>query len=124
MAHRLDPLLRPRSIAVLGASERHLSVGWQAVHNLLAGGFEGNIYPLNPGYDTVQGLPCYPGLAALPETVDHVIFAVGDHRLEAMLDEVISHGARAVTIMSQLIIENDTEPRLQQRVEKKIQQSG
>jgi len=109
---------------VLGASERHLSVGWQAVHNLLAGGFEGNIYPLNPGYDTVQGLPCYPGLADLPETVDHVVFAVGDQHLEAMLDEVIGHGAQAATIMSQLIIENDTVPSLKQRVKSKIRESG
>jgi len=124
MAHRLDPLLRPCSIAVLGASERLDSVGRQAVHNLLAGGFEGNIYPLNPAYDTVLGLPCYPHLAALPEIVDHVVFALSDHRVEAALEDVISHGARAATIMSQLIVADDTVPRLQQRVEKKIHESG
>ena len=124
MAHRLDPLLRPCSVAVLGASERSGSVGRQSVHNLLAGGFEGNIYPLNPGYESVLGLPCYPDLSALPETVDHVIFAIGDHRLEAALNDVIAHGARAATIMSQLIIEDDTTPSLQQRVEKKIRESG
>ena len=99
-------------------------MGWQSVHNLLAGGFEGNIYPLNPGYETVLGLPCYPDLAALPETVEHVVFAVSDQRLEAALDEVISHGARAATIMSQLVIKDDTVPRLQDRVKKKIQASG
>ena len=124
MAHRLDPLLRPCSVAVLGASERSGSVGRQSVHNLLAGGFEGNIYPLNPRYETVLGLPCYPDLSALPETVDHVIFAIGDHRLEAALNDVIAHGARAATIMSQLIIEDDTTPNLQHRVEKKIRESG
>jgi acyl-CoA synthetase (NDP forming) len=99
-------------------------VGRQSVHNLLAGGFEGNIYPLNPRYETVLGLPCYPDLSALPETVDHVIFAIGDHRLEAALNDVIAHGARAATIMSQLIIEDDTTPNLQHRVEKKIRESG
>lgn len=90
----------------------------------MVGGFEGNIYPLNPGYDSVLGLPCYPDLSSLPETVDHVIFAVSDQRLEAALDDVIAHGARAATIMSQLIIEDDTTPKLQQRVEKKIRESG
>ena len=124
MAHRLDPLLRPDSVAVLGASERPDSVGRQTVHNLLTGGFEGNIYPLNPGYDSVLGLPCYPDLSSLPETVDHVIFAIGDQHLEAALEDVIAHGARAATIMSQLIIEDDTTPRLQQRVENKIHESG
>ena len=124
MVHRLDPLLRPSSIAVLGASERQYSVGWQSVHNLLTGRFEGNIYPVNPAYEAVLGLPCYPDLAALPETVDHVVFAVGDQRLEAALDEVINHGARAATIMSQLVIKDDTKPRLQDRVKEKIQESG
>ena len=108
----------------MGASEREHSVGWYSVHNLLAGGFEGNIYPVNPGYDKVQGLSCYPDLAALPETVDHVMFALSDKHMDAALDEVINHGARAATIMSQLIIENDTIPSLQQRVEKRIRKSG
>ena len=124
VAHKLDPLLRPRSIAVLGASNDIDKVGGRSVHNLLAGGFEGRIYPLNPGYESVLGLTCYPNLASLPETVDHVIFAVGDHGVEAALDEVIQHGARAATIMSQLTLENDTKPDLRQRVEQQIRASG
>jgi len=124
VAHKLDPLLRPHSIAVLGASNDIDKVGGRSVHNLLAGGFEGRIYPLNPGYESVLGLTCYPNLASLPETVDHVIFAVGDHRVEAALDEVIHHGARAATIMSQLTLENDTKPELRQRVEQQIRASG
>lgn len=124
MAHKLDPLLRPRSIAVLGAGNDIEKVGGRSVHNLLAGGFEGRIYPLNPGYESVLGLTCYPSLDSLPETVDHVIFAVGDHRIEAALVEVIHHGARAATIMSQLTLENDTKPDLRQRVEQQIRASG
>jgi acyl-CoA synthetase (NDP forming) len=108
----------------LGASEREHSVGWYSVHNLLAGGFEGNIYPVNPAYENVQGLSCYPDLAALPETVDHVMFALSDKHMDTALDEVIDHGARAATIMSQLIIENDTTPCLRERVEKRIRESG
>ena len=50
MAHRLDPLLRPRSIAVLGATEREGTVGRTAVENLLKGGFEGALYAVNPRY--------------------------------------------------------------------------
>ena len=107
----------------MGASEREHSVGWYSVHNLLAGGFEGNIYPVNPAYDNVQGLSCFPNLSALPETVDHVMFALSDKRMDAALDEVIDHGARAATIMSQLIIENDTVPCLQQRVENRVRES-
>jgi acyl-CoA synthetase (NDP forming) len=124
MTHKLDPLLRPRSIAVIGASEREASVGCRTVHNLLAGNFEGNIYPVNPGRDSVLGLKCYPGLSSLPETVDHVVFAVSDARVEATLKDTIEHGAKAVTIMSQLILADDTIPLLQQRIEQLVEESG
>jgi acyl-CoA synthetase (NDP forming) len=124
MAHRLDPLLRPRSIAVLGASEREGTVGRHTVENLLKGGYEGGLYAVNPGRQSVLGVPCYPSLAKLPEPVEHVIFAVADTRIEAALDEVIAHGARAATIMSALVIENDTDPPLRDRVLAKIRKSG
>ena len=120
MSHRLDPLLRPKSIAVLGASERRYSVGRQTMENLLAGKFAGQLYAVNPGYESVCGVSCYPSLKSLPESVEHVIFAIGDGRIESALDEVIDHGARAATIMSSLVLEDDQEPRLQDRVSKKL----
>ncbi len=82
MAHRLDPLLRPRSIAVLGASEREGTVGRHTIENLLKGGYEGGLYAINPGRQSVLGVPCYPSLAALPEPVEHVMFAIADTRVE------------------------------------------
>ena len=91
MAHRLDPLLRPRSIAVLGATERDGTVGRHTVENLLKGGFEGGLYAINPGRQSVLGVPCYSSLAALPEPVEHVMFAIADTRVEAALDEAIAH---------------------------------
>ncbi len=122
MHHRLDPLLRPRSIAVVGASERELSVGRQAVHNLLAGGFEGPLWPVNPGRDTVLGLPCFPGLDALPGTAEHVVFCLRDTLLESALDAAIDHGARAVTIMTQLIVPGD--PGLGERIRDRVRAAG
>jgi acyl-CoA synthetase (NDP forming) len=124
MAHRLDPLLRPRSIAVLGASEREGTVGRHTIENLLKGGFEGGLYAVNPGRRSVLGVPCYASLAALPEPVEHVIFAIADTRVEAALDEVIAHGARAATIMSALVLEDDPAPGLRERVLAKIRKSG
>ena len=124
MAHRLDPLLRPQSIAILGASEREGTVGRNAVENLLKGGFEGGLYAVNPGRKSVLGVPCFPTLAELPEPVEHVIFAIADTRLDAALDDVIAHGARAATMMSSLVIENDPDPPLRDRVLAKIRKSG
>jgi acyl-CoA synthetase (NDP forming) len=124
MAHRLDPLIRPRSIAVIGATERRGSVGRQTMENLLRGAYSGQLYAVNPGYETVCGIVCYPTLDALPEPVEQVIFAVGDARLEAVLDDTIAHGARAAVIMSSLVLEADSEPCLRERVRKKIKAAG
>ena len=124
MAHRLDPLLRPRSIAVLGATEREGTVGRNTVENLLKGGYEGRLYAVNPGRNAVLGVPCFASLAALPEPVEHVIFAVGDARVEAALDDVIAHGARAATLMSSLVLADDRVPLLRERVLAKIRASG
>ncbi|MGH8130122.1 MAG: CoA-binding protein, partial [Steroidobacteraceae bacterium] len=124
MPHRLDSLLRPRSIAVLGATEREGTVGRTTVENLLKGGFEGRLYAVNPGRTSVCGVPCFPSLAALPEPVEHVIFAVADARVEAALDDVVAHGARAATMMSSLVLADDDEPPLRDRVLAKIRAAG
>lgn len=118
MAHRLDPLLRPQSIAVLGATERPHSVGRRTVENLLTGGYGGRLYCINPGREQVLGVACYPSLAALPETVDHVVFCIADRRVEQALEQTLEHGARAITLMSQLIVDGDPEfaARIRQRV--------
>ncbi len=123
-AHYLDPLLRPASIAVVGASERPGSVGLQTMENLLTGGFGGNLYAVNPGYDSICGIPCYPNLESLPETVQHVVLTIGDPRIESALDEAITHGARAATMMSSLVLEDDNEPFLRERISTKIKSSG
>jgi len=122
--HALNPLLRPASLAVVGASERPGSVGRRTIENLLTGKFPGRLYAINPGYDAVLGVTCYPDLASLPETVDHVVLTVGDSRIEAALDDTIAHGAQAATMMSSLVLENDHPPLLRDRILERIQASG
>lgn len=124
MKHRLDPLLRPRSVAVVGASARTDSVGEWALKNLRLGGYEGRLYPVNPNYDELQGHRCFPSLADLPETPELVVFAVGDQRIEASLDEAIVAGVPAAVIQSTLFIDDDPEPRLRERVRNKIRDAG
>jgi acyl-CoA synthetase (NDP forming) len=124
MSHRLDPLLRPASIAVLGATERPGTVGRTVVENLLRGGYEGTLYAVNPGRTSVCGVPCFAALAALPTTVEHVVFAVADSRVETALEETLAHGAKAATMMSSLILENDRVPALRERVAARIRERG
>jgi acyl-CoA synthetase (NDP forming) len=124
VAHRLDPLLRPASVAVVGASGKPDSLGEWTLRNLLRGGFQGSIYPVNPGYDELMEMRCYPALADLPETPELVIFGVGDARIEAALDVAIAAGVPAAVIMSSLVLDDDTEPRLRERIRAKVRDAG
>ncbi|MGB5331941.1 MAG: acetate--CoA ligase family protein [Woeseiaceae bacterium] len=124
MKHRLDPLLRPRSVAIVGASSRADSMGEWVLKNLERGGYRGNIYAVNPAYETLHGRRCFAAVADLPETPDLVIFAVGDQHLEAVLDEAIAAGVPAAVIQSPLIIDNDSVPVLRDRVQQKIADAG
>ena len=120
MSHLLDPLLRPKSIAVVGATQREHTVGNHAIENLKKGKYPGALYAVNPGYTDVMGVPCFPSLADLPEPVEHVIFAISDKRIEEALDDAIAHGVRSITIMSSLALANDCDPPLKARVLKKV----
>ena len=122
--HRLDPLLQPTSIALLGASERNDSPGLTLAEMMIKSDYAGAVYPVNPGYPKILGLPCYPDLAALPETVDHVVIALGNAHLEAALAASIEHGARAATIYSSAVLKQETDPPLKQRLNALAQQAG
>lgn len=99
-------------------------MGEWALKNLIRGGYAGGIYPINPGYEELQGIHCFPGFPSIPETPDLVIFAIGDHSLEASLDEAIAMGVPAAVIMSSLYLDDDDEPDLGSRVQEKIAAAG
>lgn len=123
-SHRLDPLLRPRSVAVIGASQRQDSLGEWALKNLRKGGFKGAIYAVNPSHDAIGDLPCYRSIAELPAVPDLAIFAVSDQRIEAVLDDAIAAGIPAAVIQSTLAIDNDSEPNLRERIRQKVVAAG
>lgn len=122
--HRLAPLLRPRSLAIVGATPRAGAVGNTMLRQVIAGGFVGRLHAVNPRYDTVEGIACVPSLAALPEPVEHVAFAIGDEAIEAELVAAIRQGARAATIVSALDIDGDREPRLKERIRAVAREAG
>ena len=69
-------VLAPRSVAVIGASRRRGTVGGEILHNLLAGGFEGIVYPVNPSADVVQSMPAYRSVGDVPDQVELAVIAV------------------------------------------------
>src|SRR5438094_4724909 len=89
---RLDALFRPRSIAVIGASEKP-TIGRRLIGSLDRIGFTGPIFPINPSYPTVLGRTCYPSIAETPEAPDVAVFCLG-HRL--ILDAFIAAAERGI----------------------------
>ena len=98
--HPLDALLKPASIALVGASPKANTPGNTMLRAVAADGYTGRVYAVNPKYDLINGLPCHANLAALPERVDHVVLGLGNEHLEEGLKEAVLHGAQAVTIFA------------------------
>ncbi len=96
----LDELFRPRSVAVVGASNRPGHVGTSLFRNLLQAGFQGVVYPVNPTWKSVSGVRCYPDVASLPEAPDLGVVIVPAPRVAGVVRELGARGARGVIVIS------------------------
>ena len=123
MPHRLDPLLDPESIVIVGASTSG-GMGSRVIKNLQHGGFKGKLFGLHPKNEEAFGVPCYPDFKSLPQKVDHAIFAVADERIEGLVDAAIEANIKAMSIMSMLFLDDDKEPHLKDRIQTKLRDAG
>ena len=96
----LEPLLKPRSIAVIGASRSPGKVGHELVANLVRSGFEGPIVPVNPSADKVLDLPCYADLKAYGQPIDLSLIAVPPALVKAAVESSTDAGARAIVVIT------------------------
>ncbi len=94
------PLLRPRSVAVVGASDRPGSYGDNVLRNLAAAGFDGPVFGVNPKRKEVHGLPCLPSLGDLPEPVDAVVVAIPAAGVPAVVAEAAATGCGGAIVVS------------------------
>src|SRR5439155_191553 len=91
----LRPLLEPRSLALVGASDRQ-GAQWALVENAKRGGVE--VWPVNPSRAEVLGLRCHPSVAALPGAPDVVLLAVGHERVEQAFADAVEAGCRTFVL--------------------------
>ncbi|MDE1881227.1 MAG: acetate--CoA ligase family protein [Euryarchaeota archaeon] len=99
-ADGLPALFSPRSIAVIGASRRAGSVGASMFQNILGAGFTGVVYPVNPSWESVGGVRCYPKVASLPEVPDLAVVIVPAPAVEPTVEELGRRGTRAAIVIS------------------------
>lgn len=122
--HPLDPLLKPDSIALVGASDKVDTPGYLLANMVIDSSYSGDVYLVNPRCESIADLTCYRDIESLPKRVDHVVLALANQHLEPALRAVISHGAKAVTIYSSGILEDDTNPPLLKRLTKLATDAG
>jgi len=96
----LGPLLRPRSVAVIGASRSRGTIAGEVFHNLVSAGFPGAVYPVNRTSDVVQSVRAYRSVTDVPSEVDLAVIVVpAAHVLEAV-DECGKKGVRAIVVIT------------------------
>lgn len=98
--HSLDALFKPEAVAVVGASPAPESFGRRLLDNLLDYGFLGRIYPVNPKYEDILGLDCYPSVSAIDQPVDLAVVAVPIAQVPAVIGECGTAGIPAAVILS------------------------
>jgi acyl-CoA synthetase (NDP forming) len=121
---RLEALFRPRSIAVVGASEKP-TIGRRLIASLDRIGFSGAIFPVNPNYSTVLNRRCYASLAELPEAPDVAAFCVGHERILDPFRAAAERGVRAAVIYDGGFAERGADGRrLQSQIEGIAREAG
>ncbi|MDE3075038.1 MAG: GNAT family N-acetyltransferase [Chloroflexota bacterium] len=110
----LEPLFRPRSVAVVGASRQPGAVGNLIFENLLAGNFAGPVYPVNPAARFVASVRAYATATAIQDQVDLAVIAVPAERVIQAAEDSLAAGARALVVVSAGFAETGPEGRRQQ----------
>jgi len=95
-----DRIFAPRSVALIGASDRPGSVGALTLANLRSGGFRGELLLVNPKHDTLGGMRVYPDVASLPSVPDLAVVAIPPERVAGVVGELGSRGTRAVVVLT------------------------
>ena len=124
MSHWLSRLLSPKSIAIVGASERPGSLGAFTLQQLVERNFGGDIYPVNPRYDEIFKHPCYTSITDLPISPDLVVYAISGFKLEESFYQALEKGVGGIVIYASNNIKNDKSPKLTDRLRSAASNAG
>jgi acetyltransferase len=100
MRHYFAPLFEPDSVAIVGASGRKGSVGSVLVGNMLAAGYRGQLFGVNPKHREVSGVPCFPAIGEVPRRVDLAVIATPAATVPGIIEQCGAAGVRAAVVVS------------------------
>ncbi len=98
--HYLNKLFEPGSVAVFGASDRQGAVGNLVFKNMIDGGFSGDVFPINPKHDKVQGHTAYPDLDSIGKAIDLAVITTPAATVPGIIDSCGEHGIHAAVVIS------------------------
>ncbi len=93
-------ILRPRSVAVVGAGREPMNIGHALVRNLITGSFTGPVYPVNPNAVAIDGVPCFPSVEAVAGPVDLVVLAIPAAQCLEVVDDCARKGVHGLVVIS------------------------
>jgi acyl-CoA synthetase (NDP forming) len=96
----MDILFNPRSVAVIGASEKPTKLGFHVMKSLTKGGFQGTITPINPTSKEIMGLSAVASISEIPHEVDLAIVVLPSRMVPAVFEECISKGVRGIVLIT------------------------
>ena len=96
----LQKIFRPQRIAIIGVSNDPNSVGGITLKNLVSGGFQGVVYPINPKHEAVMGIPCYKDVKSLPKVPDLAVICTNAKTFPGIMKDCGETGILGIIIMS------------------------
>ncbi len=100
LVSEIDEIFRPRSVAVVGVSDKVNRLGNLLLYSFVEIGFEGKLYPINPKEETIMGFKSYPSVRDVEGPVDLVVVSVHPNRVFEVIDECVAKGVKAIVIFS------------------------
>jgi acyl-CoA synthetase (NDP forming) len=100
IAEQLDPIFKPRSIAVIGASKSHAKWGFRMINRPLRTGYRGAIYPVNRQGEKISNLPSYKSVLEIPQAVDLAVITVPAVQVPAVMKECVEKGVKGVVLIT------------------------
>ncbi len=121
----MEPTLSPKSIAIVGVSNDIEKIGSVILKNLLEGGYNGKVYPINPKYEELQGRKAYPNILSIDEDIDLVCIAIPHQFVEDIIDQCVIKRVKTVVIITAGFKETGAQGKeLEERISNKLKAAG
>ncbi len=100
VAHPLDPLFHPESVAIIGASTTLGKVGYTLLENTIDGGYKGKIFPINPNAEKILGLKCYKNVKEIAGDVELAIFSIPAKYVPTVAEKCGEKGVKFILVIT------------------------